>query len=154
MERLDKTDKEIMRLLQKDARLTTKELASKLKLTSTPVYERVKKLERDGFITGYVAKINRELIGKNLMIFCSVVLKENTSAKVKKFESEIATFEEVLECFKIAGNTDYLIKIVVQHINEYQNFVTHKLGSLDNIAQLTSSFVLSEAKNTTIISIK
>ncbi len=154
MDELDKTDKEILRLLQEDARLTTKELAYKLKLTTTPVYERVKKLEREGYITGYIARINREKVGKNMMIFCNVVLKENTTQRVKKFESEISRFDEVLECFKMAGNTDYLIKIIVENMAEYQDFVTHKLGSLDNMAQMTSSFVLSEAKNTSCIPIK
>ncbi len=154
MDTIDKTDREILRLLQQDARLTTKELAFQLKLTTTPVYERVKKLEREGYIKGYVAQVNREKVGRQLMIFCNVVLKENTTLRMQKFEREIAVFEEVMECFKIAGNTDYLIKIIVPNIGEYQSFVTNKLGSLDNIARLTSSFVLSEAKNTSTIPIK
>ena len=154
MDVLDKIDKAILKLLQKDARLTTKELAHELKLTSTPVYERVKKLEREGYIKGYVAQIDREKIGKNLMIFCSVELKENSKARMHQFESQIALLEEVMECFKIGGSTDYLIKIIVPDISEYQNFVTNKLGSFENISRTTSSFVLYEAKNTTSIPIQ
>lgn len=154
MEQLDKTDKDLLRLLQQDARLTTKELSHKLKLTPTPVYERVKKLEREGYIKNYVAQVNREKVGKGLMIFCNVSLKENSMLVTKKFEAEIASFDEVLECFKIAGNMDYLIKIIVNTIADYQDFINNKLGTLDMLSRATSSFVLSEVKCTTSIPIE
>lgn len=154
MHTLDKTDKDLLRLLQQDARLTTKELSHQLKLSPTPIYERIKKLEREGYIKNYVAQVNREKVGKGLMIFCNVSLKENSMLVTKKFESEIASFDEVLECFKIAGNMDYLIKIIVNTIADYQDFINNKLGTLDMLSRATSAFVLSEVKSTITVPIE
>ena len=135
-----------MKALQKNARITTKELSSDLKLSQTPIYERIKRLEREGFINNYVAILNKEKIGKPMVTYCSVQLKEHAKPFLKQFEEEVVRFEEVVECFYIAGNFDYLLRVIVKDIAEYQNFLVNKLAALENIQNVQSMFVMTEVK--------
>lgn len=148
---LDKVDCSILELLQEDSLQTTKELASKLNLTTTPVFERVKRLEREGYIENYTAQLNRKKIGLPMLVFCDVSLKEHNRDYLMQFEQEIATIPEVIECHHVAGAYDYLLKIVARDINGYQDFVKNKLASLDNIGRVQSHFVMTEVKNTTVL---
>jgi Lrp/AsnC family leucine-responsive transcriptional regulator/Lrp/AsnC family transcriptional regulator len=147
--KIDSSDKEILRHLQHDALLTTKELASRLNLSPTPVYERVRRLEKDGVIKKYVALIDREKIAKDLMVFCSIRLKEHAQQAGAKFVEEIVALEEVQECYNISGDYDFMLKIVVHDMREYQAFLMNKLASLENIGSTHSIFVMSEIKHET-----
>lgn len=147
--KIDSTDKEILRHLQQDALLTTKELASRLNLSPTPVYERVRRLEKDGVIKKYVALVDREKVSKDLMVFCSIRLKEHAQQAGAKFVEEIVALDEVQECYNISGDYDFMLKIVVHDMREYQAFLMNKLASLDNIGSTHSIFVMSEIKHET-----
>jgi DNA-binding Lrp family transcriptional regulator len=147
--KMDSTDKEILRHLQQDALLTTKELASRLNLSPTPVYERVRRLEKDGVIKKYVALVDREKVAKDLMVFCSIRLKEHAQEAGAKFVHEIVQLDEVQECYNISGDYDFMLKIVVHDMREYQAFLMNKLASLENIGSTHSIFVMSEIKHET-----
>lgn len=153
MQKLDSTDREILKSLQENAHLTTKELASRLNLSPTPVYERVRRLENDGVIKKYVALIDREKVGKDLMVFCNIRLKEHAQEAGKKFVQEIVKLDEVIECHNISGEYDFMIKVVVEDMREYQSFLMNKLASLENIGSTHSTFVMSEIKNETKLDI-
>lgn len=143
---LDNTDKSLLVLLQKNAKYTIKELAAKLNLTATPIFERIKRLENEGYIQNYKAVLNRKKIGLSLITFCNVSLKNHETTMIAKFEKDIYKFSEVIECYHIAGMYDYLIKVMVKDMDEYQEFVAKKLASLENLGQVQSSFVMTEVK--------
>jgi Lrp/AsnC family transcriptional regulator, leucine-responsive regulatory protein len=149
--KIDAIDKEILILLQNDAHLTTKELSGKLNLSSTPIYERVKRLEREGIIKKYVAVIDREKVDKDLMVFCSIRLKEHAQEMGKTFVGEIMKMNEVIECFNISGDFDFLLKVLVKDMKAYQAFLMNKLASLENIGSTHSNFVMSEIKVNSVI---
>jgi DNA-binding Lrp family transcriptional regulator len=146
MIKLDATDISILNLLQNDARLTNKEIADKLGKSVTPVYERIKWLEEEGYIQRYVAVLNKNKIDKNLVAFTNVQLKEHSHAMLKAFEKDIVKFEEVMECYHMTGLYDYLLKIAVKDMNEYQGFIVNKLAKLPNIGTVQSSFIMTEVK--------
>ena len=148
---LEKTDRTILALLQKDASLTTKELSARLNLTTTPVFERVKRLSREGYIQGYTAILDRKKAGVPMLIFCDVSLKEHNREYLLRFEQQITSLPEVIECHHIAGAFDYLLKVVARDMDGYQQFVKEKLAVLENIGRVQSYFVMSEVKNTTEI---
>jgi Lrp/AsnC family leucine-responsive transcriptional regulator len=147
MVKLDDTDRDILRFLQQDAKLTTKELASRLNLSPTPVYERIRRLENEGVIKKYVALVDREKVGRGLMVLCNIRLKEHAKEAGAKFVNAIIEMIEVTECLNISGDYDFLIKVVVKDMREYQSFIMNKLASLDNIGSTQSIFVMGEIKN-------
>ena len=144
---IDPIDKSILALLQKDGKITFKEIASQLNLTTTPVYERIKRLEREGYIKSYKAILDRKKIGLNLLVFCNISLKEHQASYLAQFEKDIKEFNEVISCYHIAGMYDYLIKISVQDMDVYQHFIANKLANIKNIARVQSSFVMTEVKS-------
>ncbi|WP_299251871.1 Lrp/AsnC family transcriptional regulator [uncultured Aquimarina sp.] len=143
---MDKIDRSILNLLQKDGKITIKEIAERLSLTTTPIFERVKKLEREGYIKSYKAILNRKKVGLQLMVFCNVTLNLHQTDYLKKFEKDIQQFPEVVECYHVAGMFDYLIKIYAEDMESYQHFLSNKLASLENISKVQSSFVMTEVK--------
>ncbi len=145
--RFDEIDKKILLFLQKDSKITTKELSIYLNLSSTAVYERIKKLEKKGVIEKYVALINKEKVEKAFVVFCQIKLIQHKHAYVKKFEKEVIKFEEVLECYNVSGDYDYFLKIVVKNMEEYHNFLNDKLTTLDHISSAHSTFIMNEVKN-------
>jgi len=147
MDPIDEIDKSILRELQKNAKITTKELASKLNLTISPVYERIKRLENLGFITEYVAVLNKYMINKPFTSYCQVSMRYHEEY-IDKFEEEILKLDEVQECYHIAGQIDFLLKINVGSIDEYHDFIRYKLSKINNIGILNSAFVLKEIKKT------
>lgn len=153
MIKLDSIDTKLLMLLQENAKLNTKELGNKVGLSVTPTYERIKRLEKQGLIDKYVALINKKSIGKNLTVLCSVSLKSHSKDLLVEFEKAIVHLTEITECYHIAGNYDYLIKVVASDIDEYQNFLKNKISVIPNIANVQSSFVMSKLKETTIITI-
>lgn len=154
MYKLDKTDIQILGFLQNDSKLTNKEIAAQLNLTTTPVYERIKKMEREGIIDKYVALINPLKVGLQLTAFCNVSLKEHSKNFIEKFEHEISQFSEVNECYHIAGMYDYLLRVVIADMSAYQNFIINKLATLENIGQVQSSFVMTKIKSSTAIDLE
>ncbi|MDJ1469492.1 Lrp/AsnC family transcriptional regulator [Cytophagaceae bacterium DM2B3-1] len=148
MEELDDLDVTILRLLQENAHYTNKEIAARLGMTITPVYERIKRLENQGYIKKYITLLDKEKIGKTLTSFCSVSLRHHTKDNVEQFEKEIQQFNEVQECYHVAGATDFLLKVTVKNMSEYHDFVRNKLSTIENIGNLNSSFVLNEIKYT------
>lgn len=148
---LDALDIQILKMLQENAHITNREISLKLHLTSTPIHERIKRMERDGYIKKYVAILDKEKLEKGLTVFCNVSLKQHTNENGKKFVGEIQLLPEVVECFNIAGDYDFLLKIVVKDMPAYQKFVLGGLGSLKSIGSVKSIFVMGEIKHTTAV---
>lgn len=148
---LDPIDRNILQLLQEDAFLTTKEIAAQVNMSTTPVFERVKRLERDGYILRYTALLDRRKVGLPMLVFCDVSLKEHNRDYLLRFEQEVARLPEVLECHHTAGAFDYLLKVVVSDMDDYQRFLKEKLAALENIGRVQSHFVMTEVKHSTIL---
>jgi Lrp/AsnC family transcriptional regulator, leucine-responsive regulatory protein len=151
--KLAQTDKQLLQLLQTDCKQTTKELSSKLNLSVTAVYERIKKLEREGIINKYVVLLNGSKINKNFVVFCQIKLHQQTKEVILGFEKEVVRFQEILECFNISGDFDYILKIVVKDMDEYRDFLVNKLSTLHQIRSKHSTFMIGEVKKTNIITI-
>lgn len=145
---LDSTDLQILRALQDNARLTTKELAARVNLSTTPVFERMKRLEKEGFIKKYVAVLDAEKLGRGFTVFCSVKLKQMTQSVARDFISVIRDVPQVAECYNISGEYDYLLKIQAPDMKYYNEFIINVLGNIDSIGSTLSSFVMNEIKNT------
>lgn len=151
---LDSLDYRIINLLQSNAKITIKELAIRLNLTTTPVHERIKKLERQGIIERYTVLVNREKLGLNTLVLCSVSLQNHKKEHIEEFERDILNLDEVVECYHIGGMYDYQLKVMVTDMGEYQAFVSQKLAALRNIGTVHSSFVMSEIKRQQGIPVK
>ncbi|MTI20713.1 Lrp/AsnC family transcriptional regulator [Fulvivirga sp. RKSG066] len=139
----------LLRLLQQDAKMKHKELAAELGLTITPIYERIKRLEKSGVIKQYVTLLDPAKIGKELISFSMVTLEKHSQTYLKEFEKAAMKIEEVMECYHLAGEYDYLLKVVVKDMNSYQQFIVNKLSAINNVGQVQSSFALSTLKATT-----
>ena len=150
---IDKIDRSLLNLLQSNTKLNTKELAQKVGLSVTPTYERIKRLEQQGYIKQYVAILDRKLINKNLMVISFVSLLLHSRDMQIEFEKSVIEYPEVIECFHVTGSYDYQLKVVVSDMEEYQSFIKNKLSSINNIANVQSSFVMSSLKDTTAIPI-
>ncbi len=151
MEELDAIDRKILTILQGDGKITTAALAAELGLTTTPVYERVKKLEQAGIIRKYVALLDQKKIDRNLIVFISISLKNHGRSYLTKFIETVNTYEEVTECYHIAGNFDFLLKAQLRDMEAYQHFILSKLSVDHNIGKVQSSFVLSKNKYSTAL---
>lgn len=147
-EKLDETDLKILRTLQKNAKLTTKELADAVHLTPTPVFERQKRLERQGYIKKYVAILDPDKLNQSLQVFCKVKLKQINHEIADAFTRRIMRIPEVTECYNTSGNYDYLLKVRAADMKQYQEFVLNKLGEIESLASIESTFVMSEIKQT------
>ena len=143
---LDATDLQILKTLQKNAKLTTKELADAVHLTPTPVFERQKRLERQGYIKKYVAVLDPEKLGLGLLVFCKVKLKQINHEIADSFVRQIHYIPEVTECYNTSGAYDYLLKVRARDMKQYQEFVLTKLGEIDSVGSIESTFVMSEVK--------
>ena len=150
----DHIDIRILDLLQHDARSTTKEIADKLGLTITPVSVRIRKLEDAGYILRYVAILDKDKIGKSLIAFTSVQLREHSQAALRSFEQKSVKFREVMECYRLTGQFDFLLKIAIRDMQEYNGFLMDKLATLANIGSVQTYFVLSEGKSETAYPLK
>ena len=145
---LDTIDLKILKLLQLNANLTTKQLANKVNLSNTPVFDRVKRLQKKGYIKKYIAILDNELLDKSLIVFCHITLSQHTKEIGNTFVKDIELIHEVTECYNISGDYDFLLKIMVKDMKHYQNFVLNSLGSINGIGSAKSSFVMGEIKNT------
>jgi DNA-binding Lrp family transcriptional regulator len=151
--KIDDIDRHLLHLLQEDSKLSVKDLASKLGLTKTPVYDRVRRLEESGMIKKYVAVLEQSMLPSYMVIFCSVSLESQKLESIESFRDAVLKFPEVLECYLMGGANDFLLKLIVKDLNDYHLFSSGKLAALSNISKIQSSFVLHEIKNSTILPI-
>lgn len=150
---LDAIDQKLLQLLQSDCKQTNKELSHKLGLSITAVYERIKKLEREGMIQKYVALVDKKLVNRAFVAFCNIKLLQHTKDYVMQFEKEVTKLDEVLECYHISGDYDYLLKVIVTDMDAFREFMVKKLTSISHIGSTQSAFMISEVKHTTVISV-
>ena len=148
---LDATDRHLLRLIQQNAMQTVKALDTQLHLTPTPVHERLKRLEREGYIEAYVALLSKKRLGLGLVAFCQVTLREHTQAFIREFEEKISLLPEVVECYNIAGPYDYLLKVMVTDMDDYRRFLVEQLAALAHIGGPQSAFVMAEIKHSTAL---
>ena len=151
--KFDAVDKRLLELIQLDSKQTNKELSNKLNLSVTAVYERIKKLEREGFIDKYVALVNKEKVQKAFVAFCNIKLIQHSQEYVIKFEREVAKLNEVMECYHISGDYDYLLKVLVKDMKTFREFMVNRLTKIDHIGSTHSTFMINEVKYTTSITI-
>lgn len=150
---LDDIDYRIMAELQENSNLTNKELAAKVHLSSTPTFERVKRLEREGYIKKYQAVLDAEKLDCGFMAFCFLKMKQHSFENGIKIMEAVKHMPEIAECYNISGDYDFLLKIFSKDMKSYQKFILRILGDLDCIGSLSSSFVLGEVKNTHLLPI-
>ncbi len=145
---LDTIDTQILAILQKNSNRTTKSIAKELGMTTSPIFERIKKLEKEGYIKKYVAVLNNKKIGLKLTVFIGITLQGHTRSYLEKFVKEINNFPEVVECHRVSGNFDYLLKLVVEDIEAYETFIISKLTLLHYLGNIQSLIALSTGKDT------
>lgn len=151
MPKLDEVDVKLLSLLQKDCKRTTKEYAMRLNLSTTAVYERIKRLEKTGVISKYVALLDIHKINRSYVVLCHVKLVQHVKDFVLQFEREVLKLEEVVECYHISGDYDYILKIHVCDMQAYREFMLTKLTAIAHIGSTQSSFIINEVKHTTEI---
>lgn len=147
----DETDRKLLNLLQEDCKRTTKEYANTLNLSVTAVYERIKRLEKTGAISKYVALVDKKQVNRPFTVLCHVKLAQHTKDYVTLFEREVLKLKEVVECYHISGDYDYILKIHVSDMEKYREFMVSKLTAIQHIGSTQSSFVIEEVKHTTSI---
>ena len=144
---MDAIDKLILMVLQNDAKANIKIIAEKSGLSVSPTFARIKKLEQLGYIKKYVALLDEVKIGKSIQVFCQVTLSIHSKEVIDNFKKQIAKLHDVMGCYHVSGNYDFLLKIAVKDMNEYQQFAVEKLSVIEGISNVQSTFVLEEIKN-------
>lgn len=145
---LDKKDFAILHLLQQNARITVKEISEKTHLSTTPVHERIKKMEAGGVIKQYATLVDHSKVNKSLMVICYVSLKQHSKNAGARFIKTINELHEVIECYSISGEFDFMLKVVCKDMNAYYNFHVNKLSAAENIGHVQSVFVMGVIKQT------
>lgn len=146
---LDETDIAIIRALQEDARLSVRELASRVHRSPTPVFERLRRLEEEKVIIGYSALIDADRLGRGFTVFCCVKLQSISTECHLDFTRQVELMDEVLECYNVSGTYDYLLKVQVPGMKVYREFITDRLGTLEMIDSVQSMFVMGDIKHST-----
>lgn len=149
--KLDRIDRQILDLLQRNDRLTAQEIGDRVGLSSTPVARRIRMLEESKLIKGYVALVDQKLVGLPVSVFVSVRLERQQEEALQRFSRAIADWPEVIECYLMTGQQDYLLRVVVEDIEQYDRFLKTKLTRLDGVASIQSSFALAQDKYTNVI---
>ena len=147
----DETDKKLLALLQSDSKKTTKQYALSLNLSVTAVYERIRKLEREGVITNYVALVDKKKLNRDFTALCQVRLSKHTKDNIIRFEKQVQQLDEIAECNHISGDYDYMLTINVSDMAAYREFMVHKLTAIQEIGSTQSSFVINPVKKSTAI---
>lgn len=145
---IDKIDSQILGILQQNSNRTTKSIAEELGMSTSPIFERIKKLEKEGYIKKYVAVLNNKKIGLKQTVFMGITLQGHTRSYLEKFVKQINSFPEVIECHRVSGNFDYLLKLVVEDIEAYETFIISKLTLLPYLGNVQSLITLSTGKET------
>lgn len=151
---LDEKDILILKALQENAELTTRQLADKVHLSPTPTYERVRRLKEEGYIKRVIAVLNADILDCSFVAFCYIKMKQHTFDNATTFMEAVQRLDEVGECYNISGDYDFVMKVYVSSMKEYQQFVLRILGELDCIGGLSSSFVMGEVKATHAIPVR
>ncbi|MTI41697.1 Lrp/AsnC family transcriptional regulator [Fulvivirga lutimaris] len=151
MSNLDIVDHQILKLLQADAKLNVNDIAQRLNLTKTPIYERIKRLERTGVIDKYVALVDRKKFTPSIIVFLSGSLNVSKFEQTQEFYDAVMKIDEVLECYLLGGDKDFLLKVIAKDLDSYHEFYSEKIASIPHIGEIRSSFVLKEVKHTTTI---
>ncbi|MBQ2566553.1 MAG: Lrp/AsnC family transcriptional regulator [Bacteroidales bacterium] len=144
--KLDRTDILILKVLQENARITNKELALKVHLSPSPVFERLRRLETGGYIRKYSAILDADKLGQGFVVFCSVKLRQMNTMIAHDFVEKIQEIPEVTECYNISGEFDYLLKIHAPDMKYYNHFLINVLGQIESLGSIQSSFVMNEIK--------
>ena len=150
---MDSIDKKILEILQTVAMKTAKEMAEELALTATPIYERIRKLENSGIIKKYVALLDPEMMGQNIVVFMNITIKEHQAAKRNEFVEEMMKLSAVAEFYHTSGAYDFLVKVRFNTIKEYKDFLVNEVASIPNISDIDSQIVLEEIKYSTQITV-
>ncbi len=150
----DTTEMKILRLLQIDARITNQELADKTGMSASPCWRKVRKLEEDDVIQGYRAVLNRKKIGLGVMVFIRVTIDSHSEAEARKFEEEVTALEDVVACYSIGGDADFLLQVVASDLDSYADFAMSVVRRLPGIKEMQSMFVLKEIKPLTAYPVK
>ena len=148
---LDEKDKAILRLLQADAKITVREIANKVHLSTTPVHERIKRMEESGVIRQYATLLDHSKVKKGLMVICYVSLKQHNKNAGAKFIKSILEMHEVIECYNISGEFDFMLKVVEESMDAYYDFHVNKLSQAENIGNVQSVFVMGVIKQTHVL---
>ena len=146
IERLDAIAIKILKVLQQNAKLTTKELAEAVHLSPSPTFERQKRLEREGYIKKYVAVVDPEMAGNGMLVLCNIRLKQHGKDYAREFVDAVQKMEEVTECYNTSGDYDFIIKVYVRNMRHYQDFVLNRLGDMESIGSVHSVFVIGTVK--------
>ncbi|MCW3080738.1 Lrp/AsnC family transcriptional regulator [Segetibacter sp.] len=145
---LDSKDLSILRLLQENARITVKEISEKVHLSTTPVHERIKRMEETGVIKQYATLVDHTKVKKGLMVICYVSLKQHSKEAGDKFIKTIQELNEVIECYNISGEFDFMLKVVSEDMNAYYDFHVNRLSQIENMGHVQSVFVMGIIKQT------
>ena len=149
--RLDQKDLAILKLLQQNARITVKEISEKVHLSTTPVHERIKRMEEAGVIKQYATLVDHAKVKKSLMVICYVSLKQHNKTAGAKFIKAIHEMNEVIECYNISGEFDFMLKVVAENMDDYYHFHVNKLSEAENIGNVQSIFVMGIVKQTHVM---
>ncbi len=147
MEELDQIDLKLLKILSNNSSYTVKELAKQVNLSASPVVQRIKKLESNGYIEKYIAILNPEKFNQGFIVFCNIKLKQHDRTIGHKFVADIMKIDEVVECYNVSGDYDFILKVLARDMKHYQEFVFNKLGSVESIGSTQSTFVMAEIKN-------
>ncbi len=144
---LDAIDRRILKILEDDAKTVAKTIAEQLNMTKTPVYERIRRLEQEGYIKKYVALVAKEKVEPSITVFSFISLEAQKGPMMDAFVGMVRKFPEVVECFVVGGEFDFLLKVVVKNLDAYYDFAKQKIATLPNIGAVKSAFVLKEVKD-------
>lgn len=145
---LDFTDLRILKLLQQNARATVKEIAMQVNLSTTPVHDRIKRMEQQGVIKQYATLVDHAKVKKGLMVICYISLKEHNKTAGGRFIKAINSLPEVVECYNISGSFDFMLKVVEENMDSYYDFHVNRLSLIENVGNIQSVFVMGVIKQT------
>ena len=154
MNQLDSTDVAILKIMQEDATLSTRQIAQRVGLSPTPVFERIRRMRAEGYIRKISAVLDEEKLGCSFVAFCYIKMKQHTYENASKIMNAVQKIDEIAECYNVTGDYDFLMKVYVSSMKAYQEFVLRILGELDCIGGLNSCFVMGEVKNTYSIPVR
>ncbi len=151
MKKIDDIDKKILKILQADASRNVKEIASDLNMTKTPIYERIKRMEKEGIIEKYVVMVNRKKVSSSIIVFLSGSLDVKKFDEINDFYDAIEKIPEIMECYLMGGDTDFMMKLICPGLDNYHDFFAKTIATLPRIGQIKSSFVINEVKKSTVL---
>ena len=147
MEQIDDIDLQLLNILHDNSKYTVKELAKMVNLSASPVFERIKRLENSGYIKKYIALLDAEKLNRGFIVFCNIKLKQHDKHIGHEFVTDILSLGEVVDCYNISGDFDFLLKVYAKDMKHYQDFVFNKLGAVKSIGSTHSTFVMCENKH-------